>query len=170
MRTFVLLSSIVTLLATIHSQSCPQDPIVGNPINYVHLFKEQTDSDWNFYNTQTVDSLVYMDSVVTAGITVQRIVLRITNSNLPVRQWLYMVQVTYDVNLFISQITYLGRVRSTGVAATDLTLIRAFFNDVTIVLATAGTCCLSKLEYINFYYLFSNYYKNGLGTNQPTCV
>ncbi len=97
--------------------------------------------------------------------------MRITNSALPVRSWLYLVDIRFDANNFISQIDRQGKIRSDAVAAADLARIQAFFGDATIVVApTAGNCCLAKLEYINFYYLFANYYKNGLGLTQPACT
>ena len=176
MKPLLLFVALAMITLPTMQQQCPQDPRVGNPINYVHLFKEQTDLHFDFYNTRTTFSLVYQDNVVlaTAGVTTgsrQRIVIRITDSNLPVRSWLYMVEIRYDANGFVAQIDRFGKIRSDAVAATDLAKIRAFFNDATItVAATAGNCCLAKLEYINFYYLFANYYKNGQGLTQPACT
>lgn len=175
MKTLLLFVVLAMVTLPTMQQTCPQDPRVGNPINYVHLFKEQTDSDFDFYNTKTTFSLVFQDNTVqtTNNVTTgsrQRIVIRITNSNLPVRSWLYITNIRYDTNNFIFQIDQSAKIRSTGVAATDLALIQAFFADPTIVVAGApGTCCLAKLEYIYFYYLFTNYYKNGLGLSQPLC-
>lgn len=176
MKTILLFVSFALLALPTLQQTCPQDPKVGNPINYVHLFKEQTDLHFDFYNTKTSYALVYQDNTVQTVATVntgsrQRIVFRITDNSLPVRSWLYMVNIRYDVNGFIAQIDAFAKIRSTVVAAADLALIQAFFNDATIVVAaTAGNCCLAKLEYINFYYLFANYYKNGLGLTQPACT
>ena len=176
MKPLLLFVALTMITMPTMQQTCPQDPKVGNPINFVHLFKEQTDLHFDFYNTRTTFSLVYQDNLVlaTAGVTTgnrQRIVIRITDANLPVRSWLYMVEITYDANGFVSQVTRFGKIRSDAVAATDLAKIQAFFNDTAIVVAaTAGNCCLAKLEYINFYYLFANYYKNGLGLTQPACT
>ena len=171
MKICLILAVIAAVLVPTMQQSCPQDPQVGNPINYVHLFKEQTDLDWDFYNTKTTYQLTYQEVInLAASYTRHRIVFRVTNSNLPVRVWLYMVDIRYDPNSFIYQIDKLARVRSDSVAANDLALVRAFFNDAAIVLPTPGNCCLAKLEYINFYYLFANYYKDGLGLTQPACT
>ena len=170
----VCLVALVALLQLTSQQSCPTDPKVGNPINFVHLFKEQTDLHFDFYNTKTSLSLVYQQNVAAANSTTpstgtqQRIVIRITDSSLPVRSWLYMVDITYDTNGFIQQINRQGKIRSTG--TNDQTIVQAFFGDNTITLGAAANCCLAKLEYINFYYLFSQYYKNGLGANQPACT
>ncbi len=171
MKICLILAVIAAVLVPTMQQSCPQDPQVGNPINYVHLFKEQTDLDWDFYNTKTTYQLTYQEVIsLPASYTRHRIVFRVTNSNLPVRVWLYMVDIRYDPNSFIYQIDKLARVRSDSVPANDLALVRAFFGDATITLPTPGNCCLAKLEYINFYYLFANYYKDGLGLTQPACT
>lgn len=176
MKTSLLFVTLALLTVPTMQQTCPQDAKVGNPINFVHLFKEQTDLHFDFYNTKTGYSLVFQDNVAQTvnAINVgsrQRIVFRITDSSLPVRAWLYMVDIRYDSNFFISQIDRFGKIRSDGVVATDQTKVQAFFNDPAIVLSnTAGNCCLAKLEYINFYYLFANYYKNGLGLTQPACT
>ena len=169
MKTFLVFVTIAAFLAPTMQQNCPQDPQVGNPINYVHLFKEQTDLDWDFYNTKTTYELVYQEVVALAGGAERhRIVFRVTNSNLPVRSWLYMVDIRYDANDFISQIDRLARVRSDP--ATDLAVVNAFFGIALAALPAPGNCCLAKLEYINFYYLFTNYYKDGQGLTQPACT
>ena len=176
MKTLLLFVTFALISMPTFAQTCPQDPKVGNPINFVHLFKEQTDLHFDFYNTKTSYSLVYQDNIALTAATLslgsrQRIVFRITDSSLPVRAWLYLVDIRYDVNGFISQIDRFGKVRSDAVVANDQAKVQAFFNDATITLnATAGNCCLAKLEYINFYYLFANYYKNGLGLTQPACT
>lgn len=172
MKTFVVFVTIAAALMPTLQQSCPQDPQVGNPINYVHLFKEQTDLDWDFYNTKTTYQLVYQEVINLVGLARRhRIVFRVTNTNLPVRHWLYMVDIRYDANGFINQIDRLGRVRSDNVIANDQVIVRAFFDDAGITLPAApGNCCLAKLEYINFYYLFTNYYKDGQGLTQPACT
>ena len=165
---YVLLALIPSLIST---QSCPQDPRVGNPINYVHLFKEQNDLNWDFYNTKTNYTLVYMDRVnLLANTYKNRIVLRLIDTNLPSRQWLYLIDIRYDANDFILQIDKFAKIRSDGVAANDLAIVKAFFSDLTIALPVPGNCCLAKLEYINFYYLFANYYKDGSGINKPACT
>jgi len=180
MKAFLLLA-VVAIFQPTMQQTCPQDPRVGNPINYAHLFKEQTDQHFDFYNTKTTLSLVYQQNIVlsttatpTAPAVVtgsqQRIAIRITDSNLPVRSWLYMIDITYDTNGLVQQISRQAKIRSTNVVATDQALIQGFFGDATIILATPGNCCLAKLEYINFYYMFSQYYKNGLGATQPACT
>lgn len=176
MKALLLIAALAMITLPTMQQTCPQDPRVGNPINYVHLFKEQTDLHFDFYNTKTTFALVFQDNTAQTVNNVgtgsrQRIVIRITDTNLPVRSWLYLTNIRYDANGFIYQIDESAKIRSTNVAATDLALIQAFFGDATIVVnATAGNCCLAKLEYINFYYLFANYYKNGLGLSQPACT
>lgn len=176
MKTLLLFVTLAALAMPTFAQTCPQDPKVGNPINFAHLFKEQTDLHFDFYNTKTSYALVYQDNIALTAATLslgsrQRIVFRITDSSLPIRSWLYMVDIRFDVNGFINQIDRFGKVRSDGVATADQAKIQAFFADPTIfVSAVAGNCCLAKLEYINFYYLFANYYKNGLGLTQPACT
>ena len=176
MKTSLLFVTLALIMAPTMQQTCPQDPKVGNPINFVHLEKEQTDLHFDFYNTKTSFALVFQDNTaqVVNAINVgsrQRIAIRITDSSLPVRAWLYMVDIRFDSNFFISQIDRFGKIRSDGVVANDQAKIQAFFNDATIVVnAAAGNCCLAKLEYINFFYLFANYYKNGLGLTQPACT
>ena len=170
MKTYLLFVTIATMLAPTMQQSCPQDPQVGNPINYAHLFKEQTDLHWDFYNTKTDVELVYQEVIALGGGGERhRIAFRITDTNLPVRQWLYMVDIRYDANNFIDQIDRLAKIRSNGTTGFDETLLQNFF-DAGITLPTPGNCCLAKLEYINFYYLFTHYYKDGLGLNQPACT
>ena len=171
MKPLLLTMAIAISLAPTFQQSCPQDPQVGNPINYVHLFKEQTDLDWDFYNTKTTSQLVYQDIVnLPLNNTRHRIAFRVSNSNLPVRIWLYLVDIRYDANGYISQIDKLSRVRSDGTPINDQTILATFFNDPTLTLSTPGNCCLAKLEYINLYYLFTNYYKDGNGLTQPACT
>lgn len=176
MKTLLLFVSLALMSMPTLQQTCPQDPKVGNPINYVHLFKEQTDLHFDFYNTKTSYGLVYQDNTALTAATLtlgarQRIVFRITDNTLPIRAWLYAVEIRYDANGFIAQIDRFGKIRSDAVVANDQAKLQAFFADATIVLApTAGNCCLAKLEYINFYYLFANYYKNGLGLTQPACA
>ena len=169
----LLVCCLVLALTTniISPQSCPQDPRVGNPINYVHLFKEQNDLNWDFYNTKTTYTLVYMEKKTLLANTYRnRIVFRLIDNNLPSRQWLYLIDIRYDANEFILQIDKFAKIRSDGVPANDLAIVRAFFNDATIVLPIPGNCCLAKLEYINFYYLFANYYKDGSGIEKPACT
>lgn len=169
----------VALLQLTSQQTCAQDPKVGSPINYVHLFKEQTDLHFDFYNTKTTFSLLYQQNVnaanngnagTTSNGSQQRIVMRITDSTLPVRSWLYMIDIKYDANGLITQIDRQGKIRSNGTSSSDLALVQNFFGDNTITLGAAANCCLAKLEYINFYYLFSQYYKNGQGATQPACT
>ena len=170
----IFLLTLIAFIQMTSQQLCPTDPKVGNPINFVHLFKEQTDLHFDFYNTKTTFSLVYQQNVAastgttSSTVTQQRIAIRITDSSLPVRSWLYMVDISYDTNGFIQQINKQGKIRSTG--TNDQAIVQAFFGDNTVTLGAAANCCLAKLEYINFYYLFSQYYKNGLGANQPACT
>jgi len=174
----VYLLVAVALFQLTSQQACPQDPKLGNPINYVHLFKEQTDVHFDFYNTKTTFSLLYQQNInsnngntnVLSTGTQQRIVIRITDSSLPVRSWLYMIDIKYDTNGLMNQIDRQAKLRSNGTAASDLALVRNFFGDNTITLGAASNCCLAKLEYINFYYMFAQYYKNGQGAIQPACT
>ena len=162
---------LATLAASHMAQTCPQDAKVGNPINYAHLFKETTDFHWDFYNTRTTPVLLFQDSAnIATGGARHRIVFRVTDENLPKRNWLYMVNVRYDANNYLSQIDGYAKVRSDGAAVTDTARIIAFFGDNTISLAAPGNCCLAKLEYINFYYLFAQYYKDGSGLTKPACT
>lgn len=171
MNTSILLLALSALAHLNLGQSCPQDSNIGSPINYVHLFKEQTDIDWDFYNTKTTNSLVYQDSInLTGGATMQRIAFRITDSTLPVRQWLYLVNIRYDANAFISHIDRFAKIRSDGNTTNDTDILQIFFNDFDILLPAPGNCCLAKLEYINFYYLFAQYYKDGNGLIKPACT
>ena len=171
MKASVLLL-LAALTASALAQTCPQDAKVGNPINYAHLFKEQTDFNWDFYNTRTASALIFQDSTnIPIGGSRHRIVFRVSDDNLPKRAWLYMVNVRYDANAYLSQIDGYAKVRSDGSNITDLPRIMAFFSDTSITLAAApGNCCLAKLEYINFYYLFAQYYKDGSGLTKPACT
>ena len=171
MKAVLCIFAVALTLASTTQQSCPQDPKVGNPINYLHLFKEQTDLHWDFYNTKTSYTLVYQQEIPLASNAKQhRIVFRITDNNLPVRQWLYIVDVKYDGNGFISQVGTFAKIRSDGVLNTDQNILRIVFGDNNIALPTPGNCCLAKLEYINFYYLFAHYYKDGNGLQKPGCT
>ena len=169
LRILLVLSATVSLSTA--ALSCPQDPHMGNPINFTHLIKEQNDSHWNFYNTKTAVSLLYQDSVSTTNVgSRQRIVFKVTDSSQPVRAWLYMVEIRYDTNSYISQIDRYGKVRSVE-ATNDAQRIMAFFGDNSMSIPAApGNCCLAKMEYINFHYLFTNYYKGGLGMEKADCA
>ena len=51
--------SLLALLTLSISSKCPTHNKIGNAINFVRLFKEQADSDWNYQNVATSFALRY---------------------------------------------------------------------------------------------------------------
>ena len=176
----IYLATIAFVLATLNTQACPEDIAVGNPINYAHLMKEQIDSDWDFFNVKTEIQARSMRVQIDAGTgdEIHWISYVMEDSNLPTRMYLYMVEIVYDATTkVLKEVRKFQRKRITGVN-TNIQEENLFFYgyltavapDTDAFLATAAlngltdTCCQEKLEYIYFYYLFTNYFKDGRGS------
>ena len=86
---FIVLMAIPLMLS---SQPCPTSKKIGNPINYVHLFKEVTDHNWNFYNIKTAFKLVL--HYINAPDSDHIIVFEIDDTtNIQSKKWLYLVHI-----------------------------------------------------------------------------
>ena len=168
-NSFVLIV-VVALFATTNAQACPEDVAVGNPINYAHLFKEQIDSDWSFFNAST--TCVIKDQELDATGLIESTVFFCQDSNLPVRTWMYMVEVTKLASGQVTSVNSFARVRVDPAAnvANTATAVAFLPTPAAAIVVTAGmtpdaadTCCRLKLEYDFYHYLAVNYYKDGRG-------
>ena len=101
------------LLATITLNSeCPTHAKIGNAINFVRLFKEQADSDWNYQNISTSFALRYHYVEPKKGFSEKhRIVFELTDNNSPKRSWFYAIQVVYDENEILQRVDKFARLR-----------------------------------------------------------
>ena len=96
-RTYALVA--ILALTTIKANECPTHAKIGNAINFVRLFKEQADSDWNYQNVSTDFKLRYHQVEQKRGYSeTHRIVFEIEDNNQPKRSWFYAIEVTYDEN------------------------------------------------------------------------
>ncbi len=168
MKTFVVLVAIALMAHQTKQDCCPEVDGVKSAINYLHLFKSQADSDFNFYDITTSVELVYENE---ADVTINSVVfkrlqtvLKVTVSGQPQRIFYYMQEALFNSNGSLNKVEKFTRIREKeGFTATDAqTYATAFFGDGAVTFA-AVTCCLMKMEYINFYYLYSNYYADGRG-------
>ncbi len=172
MKSFYLLTFIL-VAASFNAQACPEDLAVGNPVNYVHLQKEQIDGDWDFFNTLTTADNLIMDVVATATEEAHRISFRVTDSNLPNRYYLYLVEIVYSITtkVFLRVENFQRRrLYDDATLAADSDTIEADLWGAALTGTAADTtCCVYKLEYIHFYYLFTNYFKDGRGSTGWVC-
>ena len=171
----LILLVVAALISQTNGQACPEDIAVGNPINYSHLFKEQIDADWSFFNAHTT-CVPKAQSLDATGL-IESLVFFCQDTNLPVRTWMYAIEVTHLASGQIASVNSFHRLRVTidpaGVATTAATLADillpnktaafTFTDSMTAVEATAG-CCQYKLEYIYYHYLYVNYFKDGNGS------
>lgn len=177
MKTFVVLVAIALMAHQTKQDCCPEVDGVKSAINYLHLFKSQADSDFNFYDiTTTVELVSQVEEDYPVGATTfthkqLQTVLRVTVDGQPERVFYYMQEALFNLNGSLDKIVKFTRVRrKEGFDETNVVAYaNAFFNPTTTIAAFAVVpCCLMKMEYIYFYYLFSNYYTDGRG-NSLTC-
>ena len=176
------------LLISISLQSqCPVHAKIGNAINFVRLFKEQADSDWNYQNLQTNFKLrLHQISPKKGDGETHRIVFEVENDNND-KSWLYCIEVRYDEAEILMEVVKYGRFRlytnnkdHKFAERMNQLVVDNFFhykprlmnsdqdNDysehyVYKLHNKNSTKCnpLSKMEYDYFYYLAANYYKMG---------
>lgn len=173
MKTFFVLVAIALMAHSTKQQNCPEVPGVKSPINYLHLFKSQADTDFNFFDESTTASLVYeleTDIVIgTAAGKKLQTVLKVVVDQQPQRTFYYFVEANFNANGSLNEIVKFTRIRDKDDATVDTDMeayALAFFNTPAAnqpVTFAPIDCCLLKLEYINFYYLYSNYYNEGRG-------
>ena len=182
MKTFVVLVAIALMAHQTKQDCCPEVDGVKSAINYLHLFKSQADSDYNFYDISTKVELIYEDSrdIVVDGVTFDQMqtILKVTVDGNPTRIFYYMHEALFNSNGSLASVVKFTRIRLKEGMTQDADVVayaNAFFNIVAprtpLVAADLNTvtaCCLMKMEYINFYYLYSNYYADGRG-NSLTC-
>lgn len=186
MKQIFLLATIFALSGLTRQENCPIVPVVGNAINFTHLFKEQSDTDFNFLNDETTATLmvqVVATETVNGDVNgnAHHIVFKLENSRLPARTWYYMVEAKFLSNGSLHEITKFTRIRQrSGVTdATINTFIDVFFEATAAEIAaltynlqtaTAITgCCFYKLDYVNFYYMFTEYFNVGRGLEMDNC-
>lgn len=170
MKTFFVLVAITLMAHNTIQQNCPEVPGVKSPINYLHLFKSQADSDFNFFDESTTVTLEHeVETDITVGTTAlkrMQTVLKVVVDQQPQRTFYYLIEANFNTNGSLNEIVKFTRVRDKNNTIAD---IQAYANDFFTLGAvpTFATvdCCLMKLEYINFYYLYSNYYNEGRGTS-----
>ena len=79
------------------TSECPTHSKVGNAINFVRLFKEQADSDWNYQNMSTSFQLrLHQVDPVKGFNETHKIVFELTDNNKPQRSWFYAIEAVYD--------------------------------------------------------------------------
>ena len=180
MKTFVVLVAIALMAHQTKQDCCPEVDGVKSAINYLHLFKSQADSDYNFYDISTKVELIYENetqNVVVDGVSYNQMqtILKVTVDGNPVRVFYYMQEALFNTNGSLASVVKFTRVRLKEGMTQDTDVVNyanSFFNTGTAItstiLNTVTACCLMKMEYINFYYLYSNYYADGRG-NSLTC-
>ena len=160
---------------------CPRSPDVGNYINYLHLFKEEADTLLNFYNAKTLVEAFYEDITTVGSTRHHKIAFRVTDSNYPQKTWIFAVWAKLDSNDVLLDIYNFTKFRSLpddlGNPVVILQRPNAEYLKSFFILGALPTflninCSLSviKLEYMYFYYMFANYYKNGSGLIQPSNI
>ncbi len=109
MNTYLSLLLLATVTLT---SECPTHAKIGNAINFVRLFKEQADSDWNYQNVSTSFALRYHYVEPKKGFSEKhRIVFELTDNNSPKRSWYYAIQVVYDENSILQRVEKFARLR-----------------------------------------------------------
>ncbi len=97
LRTYFILAFVA--VGTLNANECPTHAKVGNAINFVRLFKEQADSDWNYQNVATDFKLRYHQVEPKKGFSeTHRIVLELEDNSQPRKCWFYAMEVVYDEN------------------------------------------------------------------------
>lgn len=182
------LVSIILILGSYLQSECPVHGKIGNAINFVRLFKEQADSDWNYQNLETNFKLRLHQITPKKGDgETHRIVFEVENDNKPKRNWLYCIELRYDEAEILMEVVKYGRFRlyenekdSAFASRMNQLIVDNFFhykprlmnsdqdNDysehfVYKLHNKNRTKCnpLTKMEYDYFYYLAANYYKMG---------
>ena len=166
MKFFVALLVASSALALVGTDECPKTAQVGNYINYLHLFKEETDNLWNFYNANTVATLVYQNVAAPN----HKVAFQVVDSNRQApRTWYYYVWATFKTNEVLESVYKFGKFSDKGTTINN-SILKEFFELATAPTLATINCYDSviKLEYIYFYYMFTNYYKNGLGLLPPS--
>jgi hypothetical protein len=171
-----------------HQSQCPVHGKIGNAINFVRLFKEQADSDWNYQNLQTEFKLrLHQISPKKGDGATHRIVFEVQEEKSPKRAWLYCIEARYDEAEILMEIQKFARFRlytndkdSDFAERMNQLVVDNFFHYKPRLMNSDqdkdyaehyiyklhnknSTKCnpLSKMEYDYFYYLYSNYYKLG---------
>ena len=184
MKTFLGLITLLTLSHSISSECCPEVPIVKNAINFAHMFKERADADFNFFDISTEVKLVAQnvidstDASNSTGFDIHHIIYEVAYSTEPKRTWFYLIEAYFNTNGSLNKINKFAKIRrKEGVSQTDiLSVVAEFFNLTAGVDAATNTayyftdpsteipgCSLTKMEYVNFYYMYINYFKKGRG-------
>ena len=172
-RLFVALTILTSALA----QRCPRLKSVGNPINYLHLFKEEADTQLSFFNAKTEVDVVYQTFVNNE----YKVAFKVTDNNYPTRIWLYLVWARFNNDQIITDIVNYARFPflpadpinpDVPSQTPNESLLRSFFQLAANPTLTSIPCSnkVIKLEYDYFYYMFANYYKTGLGLNTPLTI
>ena len=109
MKIFLILQLLSNLLL---SSECPVNTEVGNTINFLRLFKEATDMDWDYQNLNTDFSLRLHDIKNTKGNFAQHnIVFEISERELNGKSWFYMIQALFDETDILVKIERFAKLR-----------------------------------------------------------
>ena len=112
MLLFIKLVAVLALSAGYLNSECPIHAKIGNAINFLHLFKEQADSDWNYQNLKTSFKLRLHQVTPKKGCCeTHRIVFQVNNLNNPGRKWLYCIEAVYDEAEILLKISKFARFR-----------------------------------------------------------
>ena len=165
------------LLSCCLAQRCPRLKSIGNPVNYLHLFKEEGDTHFSFLNAKTEVDVVFQ--TFTSGD--YKVAFKLTDTNYPPRVWLYLVWAKFNGDQIITDIVNYGRFRFLPADPTNAdiasqtpneSLLKSFFQLASLPTLVSFSCNnkVIKMEYDYFTYMFANYYKTGLGLNQPLSI
>ncbi len=187
MRTILKVFGALLLISQLSASECPVHAKIGNAINFVRLFKEQADSDWNYQNLNTNFKLrLHQISPKKGDGETHRIVFEV-EEEANKRAWLYCIEVRYDDAGILMEVVKYGRFRvyqndrdSDFAERMNQLVVDNFFHFKPRLMNSdqdkdyaehyiyklhnkMSTKCnpLTKMEYDYFYYLFANYYKTG---------
>ena len=160
---------LLLIAATFAQPLCPRSKEVGNFINYLHLFKEEADTLLSFYNAKTNVEVLFNTPATLAGATDHKVLFKVTDTNVPKKVWIYAVWAKLNSSQVILDIVNFMKFRYINDADVN-SIASELFKIPVVVGAPLTTKCFTsviKLEYDYFYYMFANYYKNGLGEKDP---
>ena len=112
MKAISLIVGIFFLSSRIASSECPVHDQVGNAINFLRLFKEKADSDWDYQNLNTEFHLRLHQVDNDAGpFQNHKIVFEIKEKTINGRAWFYMIEAVFDETDVLQKIRNFGKLR-----------------------------------------------------------
>ena len=192
----LLVSSISAQRFSLPRNSCTTDRDVGNPVNFLHIFQESNAHLWDFNNFKT--DFAFLGQFITPHSdrvhqTNSYAFLVKDSEILPPVNYLFLVEALFTSGsgsspLTLKRINKLGRF-AVGAHSEVVQIASNFFGSVVEGLedfltnvttfdnsarpqgareVNKGCSPLTKLEFAYFYYMFTNYYKDGSLPKAPT--